>query len=112
MIFEIYSKDPDRLLENIIKAINENSSRHMEHWEIVSDKGENYITQRDIKYFFKVLLKPEVRDGQKIRFSLVYNQYSDPTHFIKCEYMGQFTECILFNFGDVIKGIQIYAQQS
>lgn len=108
MIFEIYSKNPQQLLKKIFKAIEENSSRHMEHWEIVSEKGVDYLTQRDIKYFYKVLLKPEIIDDIKIRFHFMFHEYSEPTHYVQCEYSGQLAECILYNFGDVITGLQIY----
>jgi hypothetical protein len=108
MIFEIYSKDPQQLLNQIFKSVDENTSRHMEHWEIVNEKGIDYLTQRDVKYYFKVLLLPEVLDKRKIRFTFLFHEYSDPTHFVQCEYVGQFTECIMYNFGDVIIGLQIY----
>ena len=111
MIFGIYSKEPERLLSEIIKGIESNVSNHMEHWELVNDLGVDYLTQRDEKYYFKILLKPEIIDDNKIRFSFVYHEYADATHHVKCEYIGQLTECILYNFGESIRGIQIYPQR-
>lgn len=108
MIFEIYSKNPRGLLKNIFKAVNEKSLRHMEHWEVVTERETDYLTQRDLKYYYKVLLLPEVLEERKIRFYFVFHEYSDPTHYVQCEYAGQLAECILYNFGNVISGVQIF----
>ena len=108
MVVEIYHKNPERLWEEIRNAVNNNSSYHMEHWEMVTDKGREYLTRREVKYYFKILLFPEILDGIKIRFTFKFHEYSDPTHLVQCEYMGQFTECVLFNFGHAIKGLQVY----
>lgn len=109
MLIDVYTKAPEKLLVLINGAINENSSRHMDLWEIVYYNGENHLTLKEIKYYFKVLLKPEIRDGIKLRFSFVFHpEYSDNDHFVKCEYASKFTECILCNFIDKIRGMQIF----
>ena len=109
MLIDIYTKTPESLLALILDAINENSSAHMNLWETVYDSGEDYLTLTEIKYYFKVLLKPEAIEGIKLRFSFVFHHdYSDNQHFVKCEYASKFTEYILCNFIDHIRGIQIF----
>lgn len=108
MKIDIFTKMPDRLYEKIINSISEESSHHMELWEVVNEKGIDLITQRDVKYYFKVLLEPKIYEGEKLRFSYVFHEYSEPKHSVQCEYMGRFAECILFNFSHLIKGIQIF----
>lgn len=109
MLIDVYTKIPEKLLVLIKDAIDENSSRHMDLWEIVFDNGEDYLTLKEMKYYFKVLLKPEIIHETKIRFSFVFHHdYSDNNHFIKCEYASKFTECILCNFIDKVRGIQIF----
>lgn len=106
MKIEIYHPDPKQFLLEILAAVHTEASEHMEHWEIITDRGKYYLTQRDLKYYFKVLLRPKI-ERRKISFSFEYHEYSDPAHFVQCEYAGQFTECMLYNFGDKIREIRI-----
>lgn len=107
MKIEIYHANPHQFLPIVLAAVHSKSSHHMEHWDIVTDKGKYYLTQRDIKYYFKVLLRPNIIDDEKILFTFEYHEYSDPTHFVQCEYAGQFIECMLYNFGNEIEKIII-----
>ena len=104
MKIEIYHPEPDYLLLQIMAGIHRKTSRHMEHWEIVSHKGVSNLTQRDLKYYFKVLLMPVLKKD-KIVFIYQYHEYSDPTHYVQCEYAGKLTECILYNFGEQVTKI-------
>lgn len=108
MIIDIYTRTPDALLELINDSIAGNLSPHMELWELVSENGQDFITLRDVKYFYKVLLKPEIINGIKVRFTFEFHEYSDPRLSVQSEYAGKFTECILYNFISKIRGIQIF----
>lgn len=111
MTIDVYSKTPESLLSLIKNSIIDRSSHHMELWEIVSEKGVDYLTLRDVKYYFKVLLKPEIIDSIKIRFLFEFHEYSDHRLSVQSEYVGKFSECIIYNFITKIKGIQIFPNQ-
>lgn len=108
MIIDIYTKNPDGLLALITESVSGNKSPHMELWELVSEKGVDFLTLRDIKYFYKVLLKPEVIEGIKVRFTFEFHEYSDHRLSVKAEYVGKFTECIIYHFVTEIRGIQVF----
>lgn len=108
MTIDIYTIVPEKLYAKIIEAINEDSSHHMQLWEVVNDKGIDYITQREVKYYFKVLLEAIIYPKEKLRFEFRFHEYSEPKHSVQCEYMGRFTECLLYNFESSFKGLQIF----
>lgn len=109
MKIDIYTPIPEQLYAKILKAINEDSSQHMQLWEVVNDKGIDYITKREVKYYFKVLLEAKIYPKEKLRFEFRFHEYSEPKLSVQCQYMGHFTECLLYNFSSSFKGLQIFS---
>lgn len=108
MKIEIFTKDPNALLQRLIDSTRNKNDNKMKCWEIIHNDNQEYFTNTAASCYLKIVMAPEVVHFEKLIIRVKWFDEDPPTNPLKAYCISRIAEELIANFPNSFRGIQIF----